>query len=690
MTETPETISLTQTVDVSDTISSTFMQTLDATPLSTFLFVTSTIEGAFTSSVSELLPAETMSTNFVDAFSSATILSPASVMSSELFTSTFITFTDLVSTRIDSSTLPASTSITSPLSETNTDTFTIEAVSSTLELASVTPTVSALEEVSPSLAISPIPETSSDTPSTIVSFPTDPATTSFSSIAVTTPMETTTATKSTSATTNITTNTPSAAVVTASPTTQAPNISTTEYMSTTVTAEVTFETVFSTEEVVTEIASITTTQLNATASTLTATSTMNATAEANTTASALTTPTALFATPEDLTTSVAPTTASSTSKTSTTFNTTAAVTTTIVVNITENVTTQAATNGTTPAPTTATTVVPTALPTTPARPEGPRKVVPAGLTMQLDFNSNYDDRNSVEFTTLATQVVESKSYLPSKIVIIMSTEPQIPGSVVARYAAVFASDQAESDSAIQQQVQTNLQVAINNGTFNGTLNVTDSQAVQPIALTTDELELVSTDPSFCTLTCGEGGVCQLGEKFPGVVIAECVCVENYCFAGTCTVIVDQGPKCSCPADTLSWYRGDRCEVTFTQAQIIGFAVGCTAAVLVLIILLVVCMAKRARNMLRAQKARRYRYDMGGFVMGNRYSAHPLADTGFFHRTGRYSIPHTDSTASSRLYTWNPTVKNVPGGEIKIPRVHAPGKVFPKQERIYAQTIEMRF
>ncbi|XP_066271710.1 uncharacterized protein [Branchiostoma lanceolatum] len=116
-------------------------------------------------------------------------------------------------------------------------------------------------------------------------------------------------------------------------------------------------------------------------------------------------------------------------------------------------------------------------------------------------------------------------------------------SVVARYAAVFASDQAESDSAIQQQVQTNLAVAINNGTFNGTLNVTDSQAVQPIALTTDELELVSTDSSFCTLTCGEGGVCQLGEKFPGVVIAECVCVENYCYAGTCDVIVDQGPRC---------------------------------------------------------------------------------------------------------------------------------------------------
>ncbi|XP_066264341.1 chondroitin sulfate proteoglycan 5-like [Branchiostoma lanceolatum] len=273
-----------------------------------------------------------------------------------------------------------------------------------------------------------------------------------------------------------------------------------------------------------------------------------------------------------------------------------------------------------------------------------------------------------------------------------------PGSVVARYAAVFASDQAESDSAIQQQVQANLAVAISNGTFNGTLNVTDSQAVQPITLTTDdefadfvpELELVSTDSSFCTLTCGEGGVCQLGEKFPGVVIAECVCVENYCYTGTCDIIVDQGPRCSCPADTLSWYRGDRCEVTLTQAEIIGFAVGCTAGVLVFIVLLVVCMAKRAKNMLKAQRARRYRYDNGGFILGNGYSAHHLADTGFFSRTGRYTIPHTNSTASSRLYTWNPTVKNVPGGEVRIPRAHAHGKVFPRQEQIYAQTIEMRF
>ncbi|XP_019617903.1 PREDICTED: uncharacterized protein LOC109465197 [Branchiostoma belcheri] len=372
------------------------------------------------------------------------------------------------------------------------------------------------------------------------------------------------------------------------------------------------------------------------------TSTANATSVANTT----TTLTTQKSTSEAPTTSNASTTASSTSKApttvqATTLTPTVAVTTTAaVVNRTENVTTQAVTNGTTRAPTTTPTVVTTAIPTTPARPEGPRKVVPAGLTMQLDFNSNYNDRNSVEFTTLAIQVVES---------------------LTAVYVGIP-----------------------------GFIEVVIIKFVDEFGYFVAELELVSTDSSFCSLQCGEGGVCELGEKFPGVVIAECVCQENYCYAGTCQVIVDQGPRCSCPADTLSWYRGDRCEVSLTQAQVIGFAVGCTAAVLVLIILLVVCMAKRARNMLRAQKARRYRYDMGGFVLGNGYNLRQLADTGFFSRTGRYTLPHTDSTVSSRLYTWNPTVKNIPGGDIKIPRAHAAGKVFPKQEQIYAQTIEMRF
>ncbi|KAI8496351.1 translation [Branchiostoma belcheri] len=684
---TAETVSFTD--DVTGSLLSTFTQSIDDMSLATTLSVTSVIEEERVTTMSALgLSSTQVMTTSIEALPTVTtlpFLSPASAISSEFITPTFVP-TDIDSSILSVSDIALSSSTVFSVSVTDSDTSILEAISS------IAPTVSTTLEVSASPSIS-FQETSSDTPSTTTPLTTDPGTASFSSAIVSTAMEPTTATTEvTSALTNVTTEATTTSnvttVVTTRAPTQAPTNTTSESASTTLTTTVTFETVFSTEEVTSELANITTTAAMA------VTSTANATSVANTTI----TLTTQKSTSEAPTTSNASTTASSTSKApttvqATTLTPTVAVTTTAaVVNRTENVTTQAVTNGTTRAPTTTPTFVTTAIPTTPARPEGPRKVVPAGLTMQLDFNSNYNDRNSVEFTTLAIQVVESLTAvyvgIPGFIEVVIIKF--VPGSVVARYAAVFASDQAESDSAIQQQVQTNLQGAINNGTFSGALNVTDSQAVQPIALTTDELELVSTDSSFCSLQCGEGGVCELGEKFPGVVIAECVCQENYCYAGTCQVIVDQGPRCSCPADTLSWYRGDRCEVSLTQAQVIGFAVGCTAAVLVLIILLVVCMAKRARNMLRAQKARRYRYDMGGFVLGNGYNLRQLADTGFFSRTGRYTLPHTDSTVSSRLYTWNPTVKNIPGGDIKIPRAHAAGKVFPKQEQIYAQTIEMRF
>ncbi|CAH1237831.1 CSPG5 [Branchiostoma lanceolatum] len=322
--------------------------------------------------------------------------------------------------------------------------------------------------------------------------------------------------------------------------------------------------------------------------------------------------------------------------------------------------------------------------------------------MQRTFTPDLRDESSPAFVTLAVVVTESLTAvyiaIPGFIRIIILGF--VPGSVRARYVAEFAAEEAASDSEIQRQAQNNLAEAVKNGTFNGTLNVTDSQALEPTSLTPEELAKVTSNSNFCTLRCGEGGVCQLTEKFPGVLISECVCVPHYCAAGTCDVIVDQGPRCTCPASMFSWYRGERCDHVLTQGHIIGIALGCASAGLVGLIIVAVCLAKREKNSLKKKKEERYRYEPP--VILENYNPQvrlPMPRAAL----GRDDYPPTGSEldllqAKSPLYTdsirdrgrprWTPVIPDLPPGQFKIPRP-AFDKVYPKDDA-HSQSFEINF
>ncbi|XP_035687815.1 mucin-17-like [Branchiostoma floridae] len=407
--------------------------------------------------------------------------------------------------------------------------------------------------------------------------------------------------------------------------------------------------------------------------------------------------------------------------------------TTTQATITQATTTQAVTMATTPATTptatappnttnetattarTPTTVRPTtAAPrvTTPARPEPEQRIVPSVLSMQLDFTPALRDETSPVFVELSVEVTKSLTaiYIGIRGFIEIIIIGFVPGSVEARYVAVFAADQAESDSVIQEQARANLTAAIDGGNFNTSLNVTDAQALQRTTLTQEELDKVTTGSSFCTLTCGDGARCQLTAQSPSVLSAECVCEQDYCHAGTCEVIVDQGPRCTCPATMGSWYSGEKCDNVLTQLAIIGIAVGCLCFGLVCMCLAAVYLAKREKNFLRKEKKKeRYRYEPPGIVLENYNVYNPEMGQPAFQRAalGRDDYREMGSEvdlfpAKSPLYTdslrdrgrprqgWNPSVNNLPAGQFKIPRpATAYDKVFPKDED-HCQSFEINF
>ncbi|XP_078585797.1 uncharacterized protein LOC144867617 [Branchiostoma floridae x Branchiostoma japonicum] len=232
----------------------------------------------------------------------------------------------------------------------------------------------------------------------------------------------------------------------------------------------------------------------------------------------------------------------------------------------------------------------------------PRKFVPAQITMDRDFKTEYNDPDSHEYMELSSQLKSSLSIVYSGIqgfieIIIIRF---VPGSVQARYAAVFTVEDSEPDSIIQQAARMNLQRAITSGTFDSDLQVTSSDSLQSITLSKEDLDQVS-----CDLPCGEGGMCARSEPYPGAVVAECQCEENYCYTGTCEFNVGEGrPRCNCPAIQGAWYSGERCQVSLTEADLIGIASGCACAVLVIVLLVIVCMAKRSRRL--AKKRRQMR------------------------------------------------------------------------------------
>ncbi|XP_078665878.1 uncharacterized protein LOC144908217 [Branchiostoma floridae x Branchiostoma belcheri] len=357
---------------------------------------------------------------------------------------------------------------------------------------------------------------------------------------------------------------------------------------------------------------------------------------------------------------------------------------------------------------TPTTPKPTSMAVTPEPPK-PRKFVPAQITMERDFRDEYTDRTSAVYMKLSSQLKTSLSAIYARIpgfieIIILQL---VEGSVKARYAAVFAVEESQPDSIIQDMARTNLQQAITSGRFDPALQVTSSNSLQPIVLTEEELEQVVG--GFCRdVQCGEGGVCSRNEPYPGAVIAECQCQENYCNTGTCEYNVQEGPKCTCPAVEGSWYGGERCQIRLTQADVIGIAAGCLCALLVVALLVAVCMAKRSRH--SAKKEMRYRVTSPPVTLPNYHTASEswqpfrgLPVTDLSEDQDDYLSPvyvdgfmlppiYKESLGTGGSPFFNPSVENMPTGELKIPRPSVMKPASPKHDEDEGcfQTFEFKF
>ncbi|CAH1239112.1 VWDE [Branchiostoma lanceolatum] len=319
--------------------------------------------------------------------------------------------------------------------------------------------------------------------------------------------------------------------------------------------------------------------------------------------------------------------------------------------------------------TTATTARTTDLTYLAGKPERARRILPAVLTMNNTFLPQYNDKTSVEYIALSQKVIKSLTTLYERIqgfvrIILIHFKP---GSIMVTYVTMFEASEAVSDSVIQVTAQRNLQQAVRSGTFDESLLV---QHLRHVTLTDEDLQQMYQDPDVCSLSCGEGGMCELTEKYPGVIVAECVCEANYCISGSCTIDFEEGPKCSCPSDDGSWYGGERCQMTLSNSAVIGIALGFCCAALIVITLLIVCMMKR-RNAFQVKERDATRFGPGGLVLDNvTYGISPP-------RAMSVVRPSVDRRTSSKSQ-WRPSVKNIPATQIKIPRPHVICNSFPRQ------------
>ncbi|XP_078665963.1 uncharacterized protein LOC144908275 [Branchiostoma floridae x Branchiostoma belcheri] len=166
--------------------------------------------------------------------------------------------------------------------------------------------------------------------------------------------------------------------------------------------------------------------------------------------------------------------------------------------------------------------------------------------------------------------------------------------------------------------------------------------------------------------------------------------------GTCEYNVQEGPKCTCPAVEGSWYGGERCQIRLTQADVIGIAAGCLCALLVVALLVAVCMAKRSRH--SAKKEMRYRVTSPPVTLPNYYTASEswqpfrgLPVTDLSEDQDDYLSP-VESLGIGGSTFFNPSVENIPTGELKIPRPSVMKPASPKHDEDEGcfQTFEFKF
>ncbi|XP_032812765.1 uncharacterized protein LOC116943743 [Petromyzon marinus] len=93
------------------------------------------------------------------------------------------------------------------------------------------------------------------------------------------------------------------------------------------------------------------------------------------------------------------------------------------------------------------------------------------------------------------------------------------------------------------------------------------------------------------VTCGPGYTHRRGG-----CVSLCQSVPAFCYnGGTCHLIEGIGAFCRCRLQEHVWYRGLRCEGAAPHTAVLGGALGAGGGALALGLLLVVCLAKRARR-----------------------------------------------------------------------------------------------
>eukprot|EP00058_Branchiostoma_floridae_P019842 XP_002605332.1 hypothetical protein BRAFLDRAFT_74157 [Branchiostoma floridae] len=456
-------------------------------------------------------------------------------------TSVATTSTPLLTTASTATTATTATSSTQPLTTTTAATTATAATSSTQPLTTTTAATTATAA------------TSSTQPLTITTAATTATTSTSSTQPLTITTAATTATTSTSSTQPLTTTTAATTATTSTSSTQP----------------------------------LTTTTAATTATAATSNTQPLTTTSAETTTSAVTSST------QPLTTSSSASSTASTTKSTPAFSTPTTASTTKTISSITRTTTTASAASTANTTTTKTTEKPTTPKITipPKDPEKPSKIVAFQLSLDGDFTQTLNDSESSAYQELERSCVnaltslhtEQRGFQGVRILGFRS------GSIVVRYIVIFEDANLAANEDITSEVET----LIKNGNLTSIGNYTVNQSsFREIDISIEDIIEAVDREDLCHGGCTDGK-CNLRTAY-GVLLTECVCLDNHCKnGGQCSY--EDGPKCRCNHDPTGFYTGDRCEFYASQPLVIGLGAGVGGLLLIIIITLSICLCCRRRR-----------------------------------------------------------------------------------------------
>ncbi|KAI8496580.1 Mucin-like [Branchiostoma belcheri] len=219
------------------------------------------------------------------------------------------------------------------------------------------------------------------------------------------------------------------------------------------------------------------------------------------------------------------------------------------------------------------------------KPGKPEKILAFSLSLDGDA-TGLEDKSSSAYQTLEQQCL-------TDLRPVYDTQPGFkdirilgfrPGSIIVRHIVIFDSEDAPSNDEIMNAVEN----IVLNGTFSIANYSVEPASFTTVTLTNSELAELG-EAELCTTGCGADALCNLTTIY-GVLIAQCVCEDDYCRnGGQCEIIPQQGPKCSCVANSLVYHGGERCELNLPQTVVIGVGAGVGGGLLFIIVILVGCL-----------------------------------------------------------------------------------------------------